>query len=124
MRAQFWSATPQRLFIRSQAKAFFFALRGAQLAADAIHQALGRGDVSRESLQSYDAARRAELLPRYHLCDAVQRVVHSPLLLEWAAARLRRSASLTELLLQTVGDIARPADLFSLPTLRLALGTL
>lgn len=102
----------------------FFALRGAQLAAEAIQQALLRGDVSRGSLQSYDHARRAELLPRYRLCDAVQRVVHSPALLGWAAARLRRSASLTEVLLQTVGDIARPADLFSLSTLRLALSTL
>lgn len=102
----------------------FFALHGAKLAAEAVHQALERGDVSRESLQTYDAARRAELLPRYRLCDAVQRVVHSPLLLEWAGARLRRSAALTDLLLQAIGDIARPADLFSLPTLRLALGTL
>ncbi len=101
----------------------YFALRGAQIAAEAIHQALMRGDVSRQGLQPYDAARRKELLPRYQLCDAVQRVVHSPALLGWAANRLRRSASLTEVLLSTVGDIARPQDLFSLATLRLALAT-
>ena len=101
----------------------FFALRGAQMAAQAIGGALVRGDVSRQSLQSYDAARRTELLPRYRLCDAVQRVVHSPALLGWASARLRRSEPLTELLLRTVGDLARPADLFSMPTLRLALST-
>ena len=101
----------------------YFALRGAQLAADAISGALERGDVSRSSLQSYDQARRAELLPRYRLCDLVQRVVHSPALLGWGAERLRRSAPLTELLLRAVGDLARPADLFSLPALRLALGT-
>ena len=99
----------------------YFALRGAQMAAEAIHQTFCQGDVSRRSLQSYDAARRAELLPRYKLCDAVQRVVHSPALLGWAANRLRRSASLTDVLLQTVGDLARPQDLFSLSTLRLAL---
>lgn len=102
----------------------FFALRGAQLAADAVQQALVCGDVSRRSLQSYDAARRTELLPRYRLCDAVQRIVHSPALLDWAAERLRRSESLTDVLLQTIGDMARPADLFSLSTLRLALSTL
>jgi len=102
----------------------FFALRGAQLAAEAIGAALERGDVSRVGLRPYDAARRAELLPRYRLCDAVQYVVHSPALLGWAATRLRRSASLTDVLLQTIGDLARPADLFSLPTLRLALGSL
>jgi geranylgeranyl reductase family protein len=102
----------------------YFALRGAQLAADAISGALERGDVSRRSLHSYDRARRAELLPRYRLCDLVQRVVHSPALLGWGAERLRRSAPLTDLLLRAVGDLARPADLFSLPALRLALGTL
>ncbi len=102
----------------------YFALRGAQLAADAVSAALERGDVSRRSLRSYDNARRAELLPRYRLCDLVQRVVHSPALLGWGAERLRRSAPLTDLLLRAVGDVARPADLFSLPALRLALGTL
>ena len=101
----------------------FFALRGAQLAAEAIGGALARGDVSRGSLRSYDASRRAELLPRYRLCDAVQRVVHSPALLGWASERLRRSEPLTETLLRTIGDLGRPADLFSLATMRLALST-
>ena len=101
----------------------YFALRGAQLAAEAISAALERGAVSRDRLRSYDTARRAELLPRYRLCDLVQRVVHSPTLLSWGAERLRRSGPLTELLLRAVGDTARPADLVSLPALRLALGT-
>ncbi len=101
----------------------YFALRGAQLAADAICAALKRGEVSRQSLRSYDSARRQELLPRYRLCDLVQRVVHSPALLGWGAECLRRSAPLTELLLRAVGDLARPADLFSLPALRLVLRT-
>ena len=101
----------------------YFALRGAQLAADAIDLAFKRSDVSRQSLRSYDKARRSELLPRYRLCDLVQRVVHSPALLGWGAERLRRSGPLTDLLLRAVGDMARPADLLSLPALRLALGT-
>lgn len=101
----------------------FFALRGAQLAAQVIGEALARGDVSRQALGGYDLARRSELLPRYRLCDAVQRVVHSPALLGWASQRLRRSEPLTELLLRTVGDLARPSDLFSFATLRLALST-
>ncbi len=102
----------------------YFALRGAQLAADAISAALERGDVSRDGLRAYERARHQELLPRYRLCDFVQRVVHSPAGLGWAAERLRRSAPLTETLLRAVGDLARPADLFSLPVLRLALETL
>jgi geranylgeranyl reductase family protein len=98
----------------------YFALRGAQLAAEAIHEALKCSDVSRQGLRGYDAARRQELLPRYHLCDAVQRLVHSPALLSWAGERLRRSEPLTETILRTIGDVARPADLFSLANLRLA----
>jgi len=101
----------------------FFALRGAQLAAQTVGTALAQGDVSRRVLGAYDAARRTELLPRYRLCDAVQRVVHSPALLGWASERLRRSEPLTETLLRTVGDLARPADLFSFATLRLALSS-
>lgn len=101
----------------------YFALRGAQLASATIDQALQRGDVSRRSLGAYDGARRKDLLPRYRLCDAVQRVVHSPALLDWAAQRLRRSEPLVDTLLRTIGDRARPADLFSLSTLRLALST-
>ena len=100
----------------------FFALRGAQMAAETIDMALRQGDTSRQQLRRYDAARRRELMPRYRLCDAVQRIVHSPPLLAWAAERLRRSSALTDVLLQTVGDIARPAGLLSLSTLRLALG--
>jgi len=102
----------------------YFALRGAQLAADAISGALERGETSAAGLHSYDHARRRELLPRYRLCDLVQRVVHSPALLSWGAERLRRSEPLTEALLRAGGDLVRPAELFSLPTLRLALGTL
>ena len=102
----------------------YFALRGAQLAAQTIDRALKQGDVSRRSLQSYDRARHSELLPRYRLCDLVQRVVHSPAWLGWAAERLRRSEPLTDLLLRAVGDQVRPADLFSLPALRLAVSTL
>ncbi len=102
----------------------YFALRGAQLAADAVGSALENGDVSRHRLRSYDHARRAELLPRYRLCDLVQRVVHSPALLDWGAERLRRSEPLTDLLLRAVGDVVRPADLFSLPALKMAVRTL
>ena len=63
----------------------FFALRGAQLAAEAIDEALATGRRQPPApCSAYDAARRRELLPRYRLCDAVQRVVHSPALLGWA----------------------------------------
>lgn len=94
----------------------FFALRGAELAAQAIHNALGRCDVSQHSLQGYDAARDRELLPRYRLCDAVQRVVHSPALLGLAGTALRHGPSLTQALLQAIGDVTHPRDLFVPPS--------
>ncbi len=94
----------------------FFALRGAELAAQAIDRALRAGDVSRQGLHSYDAARARELLPRYRLCDAVQRVVHSPALLAFAGTALRHAPSLTQTLLRAIGDISHPRDLFLPPT--------
>lgn len=93
----------------------FFALRGAELAAQAIDKALRGSDVSQHRLQSYDAARARELGPRYHLCDIVQRVVHSPALLALAGTALRRSPSLTQTLLRAIGDISHPRDLFLPP---------
>ena len=93
----------------------FFALRGAELAAHAIDAALRGGDVSRQALQSYDQARARELGPRYRLCDAVQRIVHSPALLSLAGTVLRRSPSLTETLLRAIGDTTHPRDLFLPP---------
>ena len=103
----------------------YFALRGAQLAAGAIDTAFRSGMISDwNALQSYDAARRKELLPRYRLCDLVARIVHSPALLGWAGERLRRSPALTRALLQTVGDVAHPTDLFTPANLRRLLATL
>ncbi len=95
----------------------FFALRGAELAAQAIKAALQSGDVSQSGLRSYDAARARELGPRYQLCDAVQRVVHSPALLALAGTALRRSPSLTQTLLRAIGDMGHPHDLFLPPAL-------
>ena len=101
----------------------YFALRGARLAADAIDGALRSHDTSYRTLRRYDLARRKELTPRYKLCDAVQRLVHSPAWLAWAAERLRRSSDLTESILRTVGDLEPPRDLFTIRTLGLALKT-
>lgn len=93
----------------------FFALRGAELAAQAIDTALRTGDVSAQALRRYDAARACELGPRYRLCDAVQRVVHSPALLALAGTALRRSPSLTQTVLRAIGDMGHPRDLFLPP---------
>ena len=101
----------------------YFALRGACLAADAIETALRASDTSYAMLRRYERARRRDLSPRYRLCDAVQRLVHSPAWLAWAAERLRRSSDLTDRILRTVGDLEPPRELFTPRTLGLALRT-
>jgi flavin-dependent dehydrogenase len=101
----------------------YFGLRGGQMLAEAIHAALSTGHEAHPLLTSYDAARRQELAPRYRLCDAVQRVVHCPSALAWAAGRLNRSPRLTDLLLRAVGDVAAPRDLWRPWALRTAFGT-
>lgn len=95
----------------------FFALRGAELAAQSIGAALRVGNVDRHALSRYDAARARELHPRYLLCDLVQRVVHSPALLALAGTALRRSPSLTQTLLGAIGDRSHPRDLLLPPAL-------
>jgi flavin-dependent dehydrogenase len=101
----------------------YFALRGAELAAKAIGLAFRHGDFSRRRLCLYDATRRQDLLPRYRLCDLVQRVVHSPAALAWVSSRLRRSVELTDILLHVGGDCGNPRDLYSLAMLRIALAS-
>jgi geranylgeranyl reductase family protein len=85
----------------------YFALRGAQLAAEVADQALRRGDTSHRALRPYLDARR-ELTRRYLLCDIVQTVVRTPALLNRAVERLDRFPGAAELLLSVLGD-TRPA---------------
>jgi flavin-dependent dehydrogenase len=100
----------------------YFALRGAELAAKTIDKAFKNGGATAYAgLSGYDRARRRELAPRYRLCDSVQRVVHSPAAMEWAAHRLRRSPKLLNELLMAVGDVTRPAALWKWENLRRAL---
>lgn len=92
----------------------FFALRGAELAALAIDAALRAGNCD-DPLHEYDRARARDLLPRYRLCDWVQRAVHLPRLLPAAGRVLRRTPALTRRLLRAVGDLDRPLPLPALP---------
>ena len=98
----------------------FFALRGAQIAAQVIDNALRADDVSARALSAYDAARKHELVPRYKLCASVQRVTHTPHALAFAAASLKRAPELTDFLFSVLGDRRHPAELLSLHTARLA----
>ena len=122
-RGRFWSAMPRHSSTHLQAKVFIspFVVPSSPPKPSTPH--LQARDTGPSSLRSYDQARHKELLPRYRLCDLVQRVVHSPVLLAWASERLRRSEDLTRLLLSTVGDQAAPRDLYSFQGLRFTLAS-
>jgi menaquinone-9 beta-reductase len=85
----------------------YFALRGAQLAAETADRALRAGDTSTRGLLPYARARR-ELSRRYLLCDLVQSVVRTPALLNRVVQRLERHPGAADLLFSVLGD-QRPA---------------
>jgi menaquinone-9 beta-reductase len=100
----------------------YFALRGAELAAETLMAALRRGDLSARVLSPYARARRRELTPKYGVCDLVERAVRTPGLLRTVAPLLRRRPALIERILAVTGDMARPETLLSPQTLRATLG--
>jgi flavin-dependent dehydrogenase len=87
----------------------YFALRGAQLAAEIAASALRAGDVSRGRLLAYHRA-RGELARRYLLCDVVQAVVRRPALFRQVVRRLDRFPGLADRLMGILGDTRSPAE--------------
>jgi flavin-dependent dehydrogenase len=99
----------------------YFALRGAELAAQAANQALAAGDCSSSNLLLYDRSRR-ELMLRYLLCGLVQGIVRTPALFHLMIRRLHRHPSLQERLFQVLSDIELPSRILRpAPILRLLL---
>lgn len=94
----------------------YFALRGAELAAEVAAEALRAGDASAERLAAYDRARR-ELARRYLLCGIVQAVVRTPVLMERAVRRLASAPTLTERLMRVLGDLRPPSEALNVPFL-------
>ncbi len=88
----------------------YFALRGAQLAAQTATTALRAGDTSRARLASYSHA-RCELAQRYLLCDLVQAVVRRPALLAQVVRRFALRPGVGDRLLGILSDTRPPADL-------------
>lgn len=91
----------------------YFALRGAELAAEAASDALATGEATRDALTGYDRNRRAEFGARYSLCDIIQRFLAAPAVLSYAASRMRRHPDLADTLIRTTGDILSPGAVFS-----------
>ena len=86
------------------------ALRGAEMAAEALAQALRRGEVTRRALQPYAAARRAAFRDRLRLDRLLQALLRRPRLADWAARRLSRDQGLADLLARVTGDTVAAAE--------------
>jgi 2-polyprenyl-6-methoxyphenol hydroxylase-like FAD-dependent oxidoreductase len=91
----------------------YFALRGAQMAAETALDALRRGDTSARGLSAYAARRRKELAPKYAVCGLVQHIVRRPSWMAALAPRLARRPAVTERLLGVTGDMVSPYRLLS-----------
>lgn len=86
----------------------FRALRGAELAAETLHAALLRGDLSAAALAPYERARRRAFSPGERLQRVIEAFVSRPALLGWTAGRLARHPEVADTLVGVVGGI-RPA---------------
>jgi flavin-dependent dehydrogenase len=88
------------------------ALRGAELAAGVLHEALARGDLGARALAPYEAGRRAAFSHRLRLDRLLQEILARPRLADWVARRLRRDPDLADLLARVTGDLEDAAGLF------------
>ncbi|HEV3050868.1 MAG TPA: NAD(P)/FAD-dependent oxidoreductase [Longimicrobium sp.] len=81
------------------------ALRGAELAAEAIGAALRTRDTSAAALMPYECARRRAFGPGERLQRMVEAFVSRPQLLRWAAGRLDRRPRLASAMVRATGDV-------------------
>ncbi len=82
----------------------FFALRGAQLLAPILVDALAGGRADRRSLRAYAHARRAEFGPRLMFARLLQRGLRHPWLVAGALSLLAARPRLADLLVAITGD--------------------
>lgn len=82
----------------------FFALRGAELLAPAVGEALAEPACDWRALRGYLAGRRREIGPRLAMAKLLQRGLRSPWLAERVLALLEARPKLTDLLVALTGD--------------------
>lgn len=83
----------------------FRALRGGELAADAIHSALARGDTSAAALAPYERRRRRAFGPGERLQHLIEGVVSRPTVFGLAARPLRRFPLIANAMVRAAGDL-------------------
>jgi flavin-dependent dehydrogenase len=86
----------------------FAALRGAELAADAVAGALRSGDRSAAALAAYEAARREAFRDKVRVTRALQMVIGWRRAANGAARVLARRPGVLDLLLGVFGDFVPP----------------
>lgn len=82
----------------------YIALRGSQLLAPVLADALRRRDRSQRSLDAYRTARRRELLPRRWSGLLLQRLLRSPMAKEAGIRILARNPGLADLAVSATGE--------------------
>jgi flavin-dependent dehydrogenase len=87
------------------------ALRGAELAAQVLAEALRRGDLSRRSLAAYESLRRRAFSGRLRLDRLLQAIIRRPSLATRAGRKLRRDPRLADLLARVTAGTASSGDL-------------
>ena len=88
------------------------ALRGAEMAAAVLSEALHRGDLSSRALESYEEERRAAFRARLRLDRLLQALLRRPRLTDWVARKLRRDPGLADLLARVTGNLDDAAHAF------------
>lgn len=83
----------------------FRALRGAELAADVLHDALVQGECSVAALAPYERARRRAFSSGERLQRAVELLVSRPRLMRWAVRGLRAHPSAGDAIIRVAGDL-------------------
>jgi flavin-dependent dehydrogenase len=89
------------------------ALRGAELAAAAAHDALAGGDVSAAALAPYERARRAAFGPGERMQRIVEAFVSRPRLLGAVARRFTARPALADAVIRVTGDVSPAGSLFA-----------
>lgn len=87
------------------------ALRGAELAAEAMGAALRADDTSAAALMPYHHAHRRAFADGERLQRIVEAFVSRPALLRWAAGRFTRRPALGDAIIRATGDVRPPRSL-------------
>jgi len=91
----------------------YMALRGAELAAQVVEEALRQDDLSAQFLSRYDDIWRREFYPRFRLEALIQRLIAHPSLANVVARHLQVKRQAADHVMTVIGDLAPPSAILS-----------